>query len=186
MADYSVTQVLSVIRDSLDRVDDRVLAKAADKGTMVHKLCFKHIMGPPSAVSYYANEEGRQILMYLESFSQWWDMGPKSVMAVEPELRSHSLGIVGHPDLVLDEGLWDIKTPQQPAWKWRLQMSAYLHLALDTYGAYGWNPQEVGCLMLQPDGTMPKLVSYTKKELMDGLARFMEARNLFIALKGGQ
>ena len=77
----------------LDKLDIDVVAKAAERGTKVHKICEAIIEG--------LGEIGvdEQTKPYVESFKQWWDKGHE-IVYMEKRFWCDELKISGQVDLL--------------------------------------------------------------------------------------
>lgn len=137
----------------LDKIDPSVLARAADRGTRVHKICEAIIQG----LGEIGVEE--EIQGYVESFKQWWDLGHDVIM-MEQRFWDDDLEITGQVDLIIrtSEGLSlvDLKTSSKPSKTWAIQGNAYVHLAR----LAKHNIQKIQFLHLDKNGKSPKIYEY--------------------------
>lgn len=147
-----VTQILYPF-SGLEKLDQDVVARAAERGTKVHQIC-EAIMGDLGEVG--VDEETRP---YVESFKKWWEIG-WSVVAMEKRFWDDELRLTGQLDLIIhtDQGLAivDIKTSYKPSKTWKLQGSAYAYLARKA----GYDVKRLYFLHLDRKGRMPKLIEY--------------------------
>lgn len=149
----SVTQVLSPYQN-FDRVRQTVLKTAAERGTIVHRLC----VGIARRLFIQAPEE---LCGYVTSFQSWWYGAVDSLVAAEEKFIDHRLGYCGHPDLVVkiagDDVLTvvDLKTPSAVGKTWACQLAAYGHLI----GA-----GRILSLRLKPNGSPPIINEFTDKQ----------------------
>ena len=152
-----VTDVLKPY-SGLDSIDDRVLARAADRGTRVHDFCELY------ARNLLIEEPDDDCKVYFEAFKEWFDNCVDHVEMLEHRINSVEYKVSGKFDLLVrfkgDDELTivDIKTPQNASKTWALQTAAYRLLLREE----GIETQRRGCLMLPND-------SPTKRS-----ARFME------------
>lgn len=147
-----VTQILYPF-SGLEKLDQDVVARAAERGTKVHQIC-EAIMGDLGEIG--VDEETRP---YVESFKKWWEIG-WSVVAMEKRFWDDELRLTGQLDLIIhtDQGLAivDIKTSYKPSKTWKLQGSAYAYLARKA----GYDVKRLYFLHLDRKGRMPKLIEY--------------------------
>jgi hypothetical protein len=168
-----VTEVLKPYT-SFDGIDPIVLAKAADRGTRVHKYCELYTQ---NLLIEKVDEDCRP---YVNSFIRWFDAMVEDVWVSEIRLSCSKYRITGKLDLVvtikgdLAETLVDLKTPQQASPSWQLQTAAYRYLMRASQGID--IPRRV-CLVLDREGKLPKLVEYTNHEADERL--FLNAVELF-------
>ena len=168
-----VTEVLKPYT-SFDGIDPIVLAKAADRGTRVHKYCELYTQ---NLLIEKVDEDCRP---YVNSFIRWFDAMVEDVWVSEMRLSCSKYLITGKLDLVvtikgdLAETLVDLKTPQQASPSWQLQTAAYRYLMRASQGID--IPRRV-CLVLDREGKLPKLVEYTNHEADERL--FLNAVELF-------
>jgi hypothetical protein len=147
-----VTNVLYPF-SGLDKIDADIVAKAADRGTRVHKICEAIISG--------LGEIGvdEEIWGYVESFKQWWQLGHELV-AMEKRFWDDDLKITGQVDLILktEQGLAvvDLKTSSRPSKTWQAQGSAYAYLAKRE----GYDVQKIFFLHLNKHGKKAKIYEY--------------------------
>lgn len=149
------TRVTSVLYpfSGLDKLDSDVVARAAERGTKVHKICEGIISG--------LGELGvdDQTRPYVESFKKWWAQGHEVVM-MEQRFWDDELQVTGQVDLIIKtpDGLAivDLKTSSQPSKTWRAQGSAYAYLARKAKH----DIQNVYFLHLSKYGKEPKIYEY--------------------------
>lgn len=170
---FRVTQILKPFT-SFDKVDPVVLARAADRGTRVHKYCQLYVQ---NLLIEKIDEDCRP---YVESFIQWFDMRVERVLACEIRLSCSNYRITGKPDLLTiikgdtEATLLDYKTPQLASPTWRLQTAAYRYLIRTTQGIDV--PRRV-CLILDKEGGLPKFGEHTEHETDERL--FFNSVELF-------
>lgn len=158
---------------SFDKVDPVVLARAADRGTRVHKYCQLYVQ------NLLIEKIDEDCKPYVESFIQWFDARIEKVWASEVRLSCSKYLISGKPDLLATikgdtaETLLDYKTPQQVSESWRLQTAAYRYL-LRTQGI---DVSRRVCLILDKEGGLPKFNEHTEHETDERL--FFNAVELF-------
>jgi len=151
----SVTQVLSPWSD-FSRISEDVLARAAERGTQVHRICAAIALGlwvpniPPECAGY------------VLSFQAWLTV-VQDVIFCEERLHDPVYGFNGMPDMIVrikgDSGhsLLDLKSPAAVAPTWRIQLAAYQRLA----EANGYNISRVFSLRLDKNGGRAKVDEYT-------------------------
>lgn len=168
----SVTQVLGLYQD-FTAISGDVLAHAAERGTLVHRICAAMVQG------LWVPEIPDECQGYIDSFRKWMPYIEETVL-VEPALVHKALGYRGRPDWVGrikgDKALTivDWKTPLAKGRLWRAQLSAYWHLA-------GCNIDRVvsriASLRLKPDGSRPILDDYILDP--NDIAAFVSALNAY-------
>lgn len=137
----------------LDKLDIDVVAKAAERGTKVHKICEAIIEG--------LGEIGvdEQTKPYVESFKQWWDKGHE-IVYMEKRFWCDELKISGQVDLIIKtpEGLAivDLKTSSSPSKTWPAQGAAYAYLARKS----GLEIKKIYFLHLLKTGKEAKIYEY--------------------------
>lgn len=140
----SVTQILRPWSD-FSNISPETLANAADRGSRVHTQCAAKAHG-----LFYIFQG--DTLPYLASYDFWLEKVKPKIIATEIELCDHSLGFMGHPDLICQIGseviVIDLKTPAAVSPTWRLQLAAYHHLAK----LHGYRPSRIAALRLSKDG----------------------------------
>ena len=150
---------------SWDHVTKERLAKAAERGTLIHSACSSIAGG----VGWFPlSGEGQAVVGYVDSFRLWFDTVVDSVFFVEWELKDHRFGFVGHPDILCfsknhETLLVDLKSPVTKSKSWRLQLAAYAHLCRQA----GYSPDKIGTLRLHPEGKPPKMDWYEDSETQD-------------------
>jgi len=175
----SVTQILSPWAD-FSGVPPHVLAAASERGTRVHQACLTEAVG-----GWVMADE--LVAPYLASFQKW--LPRVEVIAVEFEVTDHTMGYLGHPDLLVrfkgDQGysLIDLKTPRVYNPIWRAQLAAYKGAAL-TMPEYS-NIQRLASLRLSPEGKPPILNESTATYALDlnGFYNSLAAWKYFQGLK---
>lgn len=155
-----VTEVLQPF-SKLDLINPEVLAKAADRGTRVHKYCEMHALG------LFVEEYDQDCKNYVEAFKKWFDEWVVEVLFMEVRLNHEKYRISGKPDMVArlkydkEPSLIDFKTPQAAQISWDLQTAAYDMLIEDIMGV------KVGrrfCLMLPKDDSRIKISEYYDRD----------------------
>jgi hypothetical protein len=141
----SVTRIISPYVD-YSMVPEGVLLRATERGLRVHQACAMIARGGFPVVS--PDDQG-----YLDSFCRWFEYVNR-VLAVEEELRDEQLGVVGHPDLIVElrDGriiVPDLKTPVTKRKTWKLQLALYQWLARN------FHPVGSCSVQLKANGTMP-------------------------------
>lgn len=110
----------------LEKLDAEIVARAAERGTKVHKIC-EAIMEGLGELG--VDDETRP---YVESFKQWWEKGHE-IVEMERRFWCDELNITGQVDLIIKtpDGLAivDLKTSSAPSKTWPAQGSAYAYLA---------------------------------------------------------
>lgn len=154
------TRVTSILYpfSGLDKINVSILAKAADRGTRVHKIC-EGIMTGLGELG--VDDDTRD---YVESFKKWWNKG-HNVKAVEKRFWCSQLKITGQVDLILDtqDGLAivDLKTCSRPSKTWPLQGAAYAYLAKKA----GYDIKKIYFLHLLKSGKEAKVYEYPIDDL---------------------
>jgi len=147
-----VTNVLYPF-SGLQHIDAEVLAKAAARGTKVHKICESIAVGL-GEVGVDDETKG-----YVESFKKWWGDGVDYV-AIEKRFWDDELKITGQVDFIIriDQGLAivDLKTSSKPSPTWSVQGAAYAYLAKRA----GYDIQKIFFVHLKKTGAMPKIFEY--------------------------
>lgn len=128
----SVTQALSQFND-FSNVHPAVLEAAKQRGQRLHAAAAAKLTGTFLVTPLLPEDAG-----YWESLSAWIDDYVEHVYDVEPELVDDRFGFVGHPDLICRLSgrrfmVVDWKTPAQESKSWRVQLGAYVHLAVKHY-----------------------------------------------------
>lgn len=142
----SVTEALSPFT-RFEGIPPAVLEAAKQRGNRLHAAAAAKLSGTWLVEPLLPEDSG-----YWHSLSTWIDAHIDKVIAVEPELKNERLGFVGHPDLICHAFgrpmVVDWKTPAAAHKTWRVQLSAYCHLAgLEYRKIYSsWNGMTV-----QPD-----------------------------------
>lgn len=170
---FRVTEILKPYV-SFDGIDPAVLARAADRGTRVHKYCELYVQ------NLLIEKIDEDCKPYVESFIQWFDKRVEKVWASEVRLSCSKYLVSGKFDLLVTingdtkETLIDYKTPQQVNPSWKLQTAAYRYLLRATQGIDV--PRRV-CLILDKDGGLPNFKEHTEHENDERL--FFNAVELF-------
>lgn len=147
-----VTHVLYPF-SSLDKINEEVLAYAAERGTKVHKTC-ESIVNGIGEIGVEDDTWG-----YVESFKKWWEKG-HDVAYVEKRFWDDDLELTGQVDLIINTpkgaAIVDLKTSSKPSKTWRAQGCAYAYLAkknlLDIH--------KILFLHLNKHGKEPKIYEY--------------------------
>lgn len=150
----SVTEVLQPWAD-FSRIPPAVLEAAAVRGTAVHDVCANIARG------LMVINQQPETIGYVNSFRRWFDFMVSEVLLAEERLIDIELGFHGEPDLIIkskSEGiiLVDNKTPVTLQKTWKLQLSAYRHLADKNIVT----PDRVGSLRLHPEGKVARMDYY--------------------------
>lgn len=176
-----VTEILKPY-SGLDGIDDRVLARAADRGTRVHDFCELY------ARNLLIEEPDEDCKVYVEAFKEWFDNTVDDVVLIEERLNSPTYRISGKFDLLVkfkgDDALTivDIKTPQSASKTWNLQTAAYRILLREVKGI---EAERRGCLMLPNDSPTKrdaKFVEFTKHDMDEQL--YLYALQLYRFFQG--
>lgn len=168
-----VTEILQPFA-FFDGIDPAVLARAADRGSRVHKYCELYTQ---NLLIEKIDEDCRP---YVESFVQWFDAMVEEIWVSEMRLSCRKYLVTGKLDMVAtlkgdkEETIVDLKTPQQASLSWRLQTAAYRYLMRACEGID--IPRRI-CLILDKEGGKPKIVEYTDHETDERL--FLGAAELF-------
>ena len=174
----SVTTILAPWSD-FDRVPADVLAAAAERGRIVHRVCSAHATGlwaPPVPIEYAG---------YIESFKRWLHSSVERVILAEAAFSHPVYGYSGHPDLIVqmkgDKGftLVDEKTPVAKSKAWRLQLAGYKELS----DVNGYPIERVMSLRLREDGSAPLANEYTGTLVAD-FATFLSCLQAWKFFKG--
>lgn len=120
-----VTEILRPFT-SYDQVPQKILSKAAARGTSVHATCAGIARGawiPESMVN-------PEYIGYIKSFQQWANDQVKDFLIIEKRYATETLRYSGQLDFVIkghDEKLYlvDLKTSARPQKTYPLQMAAY-------------------------------------------------------------
>jgi hypothetical protein len=163
MAYRTVTRVIGrVLKDHYAAINPEVLQVACARGTRIHGLCLNYTQGLVFGAD--PQDEG-----YFKSFTEWYDQAVIETLAVEPELESAALGVVGHPDLIVklrhpeSIAVVDLKTPVNAESWWKLQLAAYKYLAMSN----GYAIERVGSLRVDAKGKPAKMKWYMEQSLKD-------------------
>lgn len=159
-----VTSVLSPFV-SFDHISPEVLAKAADRGTRVHKLCESYIKAKAfHAHDFVIDSADDDCKTYLKSFISWYEKVIDEVIYTELRINSSELKLSGQMDMLCkfkgDDSLViiDIKTPQQSSISWQLQTAAYHHLLKSVKNI---NASRRLSLILDKNGGDTRICEYT-------------------------
>lgn len=151
-----VTEVLYPF-SGLAMVDPAVLQHAADRGTLVHKIC----EGIASGLGEHGITD--ETWGYVESFKKWWGEGRK-VAAMETRFWDDEMCITGQVDFILEEPaglvICDLKTSSAPSKTWIAQGCAYAYLAK----AAGYDIKGIQFIHLNKHGKEPKIHTYEYDE----------------------
>ena len=151
--DYTrVTQVLYPF-SGLDKVDPKILEKAANRGTRVHDICESIARN----LGEWGNDE--ETKGYVDSFKIWWSQGVK-VLAIEERFFCNDLMITGKVDMIIEVNgeaiILDLKTSAKPSKTWALQGSAYAYMARKN----GYDIKGIQFLHLHKFGAEPRTYDY--------------------------
>lgn len=153
-----VTEVLKIY-SGLDDIDERVLARAADRGTRVHNFCELY------ARNLLIEDSDEDCKIYVESFKEWFDNTVEHVELIEERVNSAKYKLTGKFDLLVrfngDDELTivDIKTPQNKGSTWALQTAAYRMLLREEMGI---EANRRGCLMLPNDNPTKRIATFVE------------------------
>ena len=147
-----VTKVLYPF-SGLEKVNQDIVAYAAERGTKVHKICESIMQG---LGEFGVTDE---LWGYVESFKKWWSQG-QTVIEMEKRFWDDDEEVTGQVDLIIqtEEGLaiLDLKTSYKPSKTWPAQGSAYAYLAKKD----GYDIKKIYFLHLNKHGKEPKLYEY--------------------------
>lgn len=149
------TRVTTVLYpfSGLDKIDAGVVAKAANRGTKVHKICESIIQG----LGEFGVEE--ETSGYVESFKKWWSSGHE-VIEVEKRFWDDEFCITGQVDLILQTSrgiaIADLKTSSKHSKTWKAQGCAYAYLAKKA----GYDIKRILFIHLNKTGKEPKIYEY--------------------------
>jgi hypothetical protein len=177
----SVTTIISQVGKhwlSFDAVPPDRLEAACLRGSVFHRLAALH------AQNLWIDEIPDSCAGFFRSFVGWYEKFVEEVVMVEQTLTHPTLGFTGTPDAILgikgDPGLTlvDWKSGQSATKGWRLQISAYRHLA----EANGYPVDRVATLQPHPGGGNARFTEYTRSLGADwniflsmlGVWRFLE------------
>lgn len=147
-----VTDVLYPL-SGLSKIDPEVVQRAADRGTLVHKICDAIINDFP-----YENQITDETQGYIESFLQYL---PRDFIEKPDRFYCDKHMITGECDAIYkdEDGklvLVDFKTPAAESKTWMLQASAYSYLAK----LNGFDIQKIEFVRLMKNGKSPKIHVY--------------------------
>ena len=177
----SVTQIISPYVDFSSVPEDR-LALAAERGTRVHEWIAKSYRDVWQPIP-------KDIQGYIESFIRWKGALIEKALLIEEKLVCDCYQFVGHVDfvgeLVAQNGviLIDWKTPITASRSWEAQIAAYRHLVEEHSDLKGQKIARCGALMLDPRGSMAKLLEYAFSQAL-AFNAFLSALNAFRFFKG--
>lgn len=128
----TVTQALSPW-NKFDGIPPAVMEAAKQRGNRLHAAAAAKLTGTFQVQPLLPEDAG-----YWASLEDWINSMVDHVYDVEPELVDERLGFVGHPDLICRLSgrrffVVDWKTPAQESKSWRVQLGAYVHLAVKHY-----------------------------------------------------
>jgi hypothetical protein len=151
-----VTEVLKPY-STLNEIDPKTVAHAADRGTRVHAYCESH------ALNLFVAEVDEDCKNYVDVFKTWFDEMVVKVVHTEVRLNSPTYRISGAFDLLAilkgdtEPTLIDIKTPMTASCSWQLQTAAYQLLAKELLNI---DVKRRICLMLPKYDTKPTIKEY--------------------------
>ena len=157
-----VTEIISQVGKhwlSFDHVPPDRLEAACQRGSAFHQLAAAH-----AQKLFSLGEIPDNCVGFFHSFREWFDGMAEEVIAIEQTLLDEVLGFTGTPDAILrikgDSGLTllDWKSGQTTSKSWRLQISAYRHLAEKN----GFFIGRVATLQPHPEGKQAKFTEFTK------------------------
>ena len=169
----SVTTILKPFSD-FSKIPAAVLQNAADRGSVVHSLVARRMLG----LMIFPEEITDEVAGYFRSFEVWFEAMVETVVMAEKTLTDLTQGYHGTPDAIVrmkgDAGLTmlDWKTPIVTAKSWRIQIAAYQALAEKS----GYEIKRIATLQLHPKGRRAKFTEYTHSTLRD-FAIFLSALN---------
>lgn len=152
-----VTDVLNPYSD-LCAIDPDVVAKAAERGTRVHKFCEMYALG------LFLTDIDEDCNNYFQAFKNWFDGCVEHVIHCETRCNSAQYKLSGAFDLIVvlrgdtRATLIDIKTPDVAKKSWQLQTAAYQMLALECLQL---DVDRRMCLMLPKNVGTSKIIEYT-------------------------
>jgi hypothetical protein len=161
-----VTEIISTVGKhwlNFDAVPKDRLEAACQRGSDFHRLAALH------AQSLWVDEIPDDCAGFFKSFSGWLAAFVSEVVVVEQQFVDKTLGFTGTPDAILrikgDPGLTlvDWKSGQTASKGWRLQVSAYRHLA----EINGYPIGRVATIQPRPDGEKAKFTEYTRSLTAD-------------------
>ena len=179
----SVTKVLGAYSD-FSRIPAHVLQAAAERGSLVHDICEKYVLGQlylPSLIPDHVRG-------YFASFKNWYVANVDRVFFVEKTFEHSVYGFRGRIDLgchIRGEGVFvvDYKTPILEGSGWCGQLAAYRELWLeDEVKKAGGikefinlDRSEVHCMSLRLDaeGRAARAIRYDYSE--DDFSAFLNA-----------
>lgn len=137
----------------LEKINQDIVAHAAERGSRVHKTCEGIMCGLGEM------DIDHETVGYVESFKKWWSLG-HDIFMMEQRFWDDDLQITGQVDLILNspDGLTvlDLKTSSKPSKTWRAQGSAYAYLAKKS----GHSIQKIQFLHLNKHGKKPDIHEY--------------------------
>lgn len=167
----TVTQILSPF-SGLQDIQSDVLKNAADRGTVVHKICdaiaydfpmdnewIDELIQQYSRNTEHFEKEKVLVLSMVESFQKWIE--GKKMFTKVPRFFDDELMITGECDFIYKDKselltLVDLKTPVNESKTWLLQGSAYSYLAKKA----GHEVQCIQFIKLDRKGKSPKSFFY--------------------------
>lgn len=159
MKTINVTQALSPF-SRYDGIPPAVMEAAKQRGNRLHAAAAAKLTGTFQVKPLLPEDAG-----YWASLEDWINSMVDHVYDVEPELVDERLGFIGHPDLICKVNgkhyVIDWKTPAQESKSWRVQLSAYCHLADSNYRhhAHTWSGMVV---QPHPEGKLAKGTPYQR------------------------
>ena len=179
----TTTQIISAVGKhwlNFDAVPPDKLEAACLRGSEFHRLAALQ------AQALWIDEVPPECAGFFRSFSDWLKAFVSEVVVVEQQFVDKTLGFTGTPDAILrikgDTGLTlvDWKSGQTASRGWRLQISAYRHLAeVNDYPI-----SRVAILQPHPDGKKAKYSETTKSMTADWNV-FKSMLTVFKFLEGG-
>lgn len=146
-----VTQVLSIF-SGLHKVDPEILAKAAERGTQVHKII------EALECNLGVDDIPLHLKPYIDSYEEW--SFDKEFISKPDRFYCDELKITGDLDAVYKKGkdlvLVDYKTPEKESRTWKMQATAYAYLARKS----GYDISKVEFVKLSKTGKEPKVFVY--------------------------
>lgn len=150
------TRVTSILYpfSGLEKIDAKIVAHAAERGTKVHRICESIVSG---LGEHGVEDETRG---YVESFKQWFSSGI-DVVRMEERFWDDEFCFTGQIDFILrmpdgSLAVADLKTSYKPSKTWQAQGCAYAYLAKKA----GFDITRIIFVHLHKTGKAPTLYEY--------------------------